>query len=338
MPGSKILVYGDVMVDIYVTGAIKRDSPEAPGVHVLSDTAMNEAPGGAANVAMNVASLGGQAMVLGVIGRDASGALLDASFTDVDGVGTEFLIRDAGRTTSKTRFVSDGRHLLRVDMEEALPLAGEDETELLKRLRKFGRQSDAIVISDYAKGAVTPKLAAAMVRLGNQNSIPVIVDTKEPAAQHYWGATVIKPNLKEIAGALGMKTVPDGRDAARAAQLLLLRSAATRYVLLTMGERGMVLASRDGGVLEINAHPVNAVDVTGAGDAVAAALSLALANGEDIIEATHFANAAAAVVVTKSGTARPTPAEVMFFYDRVSGRDRAARLPVASQGAENWLH
>jgi D-beta-D-heptose 7-phosphate kinase / D-beta-D-heptose 1-phosphate adenosyltransferase len=337
MSGSKVLVYGDVMVDVYVTGSIKRDSPEAPGVRVLSDTVMSEAPGGAANVAVNIASLGGEAMVLGVIGRDASGTLLDTALADIDGVGCEFLIRDEGRTTSKTRFMADGGHLLRVDMEEPSPLKAEDETELLERLRKYAPQADAIVISDYAKGAVTPRIATALISDGIKHGVPVIVDAKEPGARRYSGATVIKPNLKEITLALKLKAIPEGKDAVKAAQMLLIKQE-TKYVLLTMGERGMVLAAHHGHVLEIKAHPVKQIDVTGAGDAVAAALALALASGEDIVNATHFANAAAAVVVTKSGTARPTPAEVMFFYDRISGGDRAARLPVAAQGAANWLH
>ena len=334
----KILVYGDVMVDVTVTGSIKRESPEAPGVSVLSDTVMSEAPGGAANVAVNIASLGGHVMVLGVIGRDASGTLLDAAFAEIDNVGCELMICDETRTTSKTRFIADGRHLLRVDIEQPQPLREADETELLARFAAFGPLVDAIVISDYAKGAVTPRLAAALVRLGQARGIPVIVDAKEPAAKQYHGATVIKPNLKEIAQALNLKALPEGKLAENAARLLLARSEGTKYVLLTMGDKGMVLAGNHGGVMTVPPHPVEAVDVTGAGDAVAAALALALASGEDIIEATHFANAAAAVVVTKPGTARPTPAEVMFFYDRDSGRHRAARLPVAAQGASHWLH
>jgi D-beta-D-heptose 7-phosphate kinase/D-beta-D-heptose 1-phosphate adenosyltransferase len=149
---------------------------------------------------------------------------------------------------------------------------------------------------------------------------------------------VIKPNLKEIAAALGMTEPPrTDREVVRAATLLWSKSKGTPYILLTRGDKGMCLVG-DEGAMEIKPHTVREIDVTGAGDTVAAALALALARGEGILEATHFANAAAAVAVTKRGTARPSPEEVLFFYDRDSGRDRATRLPVAAEGVAGRLH
>ena len=275
-------------------------------------------------------------MVLGVIGADASGTLLDAAM-DIDGCGSEFMVRDV-HTTSKTRFVAGGKQLLRVDMEGmAKPLSREEQTELMARLFKVAEFAQAIVISDYAKGAVTPAIASGLICYGNERGIPVIVDTKQPLAKHYRGATVIKPNLKEAAEAQRRPIPTTVHDARPYAGVIWLRAKA-QYVLMTMGSMGMALASAGDEVLHVPAHPVKEIDVTGAGDTVAAALALALARGEDILEAARFANAAAAVVVTKSGTARPSLAEIRFFHDPDLGRDRTSRRTVAGQGAESRLH
>jgi D-beta-D-heptose 7-phosphate kinase/D-beta-D-heptose 1-phosphate adenosyltransferase len=331
----KVLVYGDVMLDVYITGSVKRDSPEAPGVPILSQHDIEYYPGGAANVAANIASLGGAPLLIGVVGPDPSAEILE---TVVTGVAMELMVRRDGRTTAKTRFVADGRHLLRLDMECPDSLDAADERELCARLPALVKRADAVVISDYAKGAVTPMLAALLIRLAKLNGIPVVVDAKQPAAQYFHGATVIKPNLKEIAAALGMQEPPQtDKDVVRAATLLWSKSKGTPYILLTRGEKGMCLVG-DEGAMKVEPHAVKEVDVTGAGDTVAAALTMALARGEDIIEAAHFANAAAAVVVTKWGTACPTPAEVQFFYDRDSDRDRAAGRPVAPEAVQNRLH
>jgi D-beta-D-heptose 7-phosphate kinase/D-beta-D-heptose 1-phosphate adenosyltransferase len=338
MPSPKILVYGDVMLDVYVTGTVKRASPEAPGVPVLSDYEMRYLPGGAANVAANIVALGGEAMVLGQVGADPAAMMLKMVLIE-KGVSMEFLVREQSRTTAKTRLVGDGRHLVRLDIETPAPISGEDEADMMDKLLDLVPQAQAIVISDYAKGAVTPRLAAGVIGMARPRGIPVVVDAKEPDAKQYRGATVIKPNLKEITIALGMKEPPSSQNVAvKAASTLLTKSKGTEYVLLTRGEHGMALVGR-ANTMVIPAHEVRAVDVTGAGDAAAAALALALACGESIVEASLFANAAAAVVVTKSGTATPTPAEVRFFYDdRDSGKPRAGRSSMAEAEASNRLH
>jgi D-beta-D-heptose 7-phosphate kinase / D-beta-D-heptose 1-phosphate adenosyltransferase len=333
----KILVYGDVMLDIFVTGAVLRDSPEAPGVPVLLMADMTEQPGGAANVAANVTTLGGRAMVMGVVGTDAPASVLESRLASLN-VAMTFVVRPEGQTTSKTRFVANGRHLLRADADAHALLSPADEDGLLEYLRDLVPQSDAVVISDYAKGAVAPKVAEEVIAMARKRGIPVVVDAKAPHAPHFYGATVIKPNLKEIAIALGLMETPTTQDeAVKAACRLLWKSERTEYVLLTRGKQGMVLVGRHNTVV-LPAYEVKQVDVTGAGDAVAAALALALARGDGIVEAAHFANAAGAVVVTKSGTVCPTPEEVGFFYDRDCGRHRVARSTMAQNEIPHWLH
>ena len=336
MAHPKILVYGDVMLDVYVAGTVKRDSPEAPGVPVLSDHEMVYFPGGAANVAANVAALGGEVIVLGMVGPDPSASMLEMALADM-GVSMEFLIRETSRTTAKTRVVGDGRPIVRLDMETLAPLSGEDETETMAKLSVLVPQSQAVVISDYAKGAVTPKLAAGVIRVARSWGIPVVVDAKQPLAECYYGATVIKPNLKEAAEAQKRPIPTKVHDALSYAGVIWLRGK-SQYVLMTMGALGMALACAGGEVLHLPAHTVKEVDVTGAGDAVAAALAMALARGEDIVEASLYANAAAAVVVTKRGTACPSPDEIRFFYDHESGRPRARRSSMAQDEASNRLH
>ena len=203
---------------------------------------------------------------------------------------------------------------------------------LLTRLPKVS----AMVISDYAKGGVTPKVAAKVIVAAATLGVSVLVDTKHPAAPYWRGATVIKPNLIEIAAALGTAEPQTDDEAGAAAQALRKRCGAT-FIVLTRGARGLCLAG-DPGVVHIAGHAVKAVDVTGAGDAVAAGLALAVAGGDSILEAARFANAAGAAAVTKAGTAVVSFEEVGFFHDcDVRGPRRAGR-DMAGERASHSVH
>jgi D-beta-D-heptose 7-phosphate kinase / D-beta-D-heptose 1-phosphate adenosyltransferase len=331
---TPVLVFGDLMLDIMVTGTCHRMSPEAPSAPVLLAKGTTHRPGGAANVAVGVAAMGGYATLIGALGCDTEGGLLAASLSGLN--GSRFLVRDAVATTSKIRFVGDGRQMMRVDHEDPKPLTEAEIARTMPELTDYATLSKAMVISDYAKGMVAPELAAKMVSVALNGRIPRIVDTKTPLAKHFIGATVLKPNLPEIAAALGCPEPQTDEQAADCAWALW-HATDVMYVLLTRGAAGICLVGAPG-VLHIPAHQVTAVDVTGAGDAVAAGLALAMARGASIDEAARFANAAGAVVVTHRGTVCPTPDEIGFFYDPYdSVRDRSGRS-LAGSAAQNRLH
>lgn len=334
MIANPILVFGDLMLDIMVTGTCHRMSPEAPCAPVLLARGTTHRPGGAANVAANVTAMGGYATLIGALGCDMEGGLLTTSLSGQ--VKTHFLVRDAVATTSKIRFVGDGKQMMRVDHEDPKPLTDAEIARTLPELVDHATRSKAMVISDYAKGMVAPELAAKMIAVSRDGRIPLIVDTKTPLAKHFFGATVLKPNLPEIAAALGCPEPQTDEQAADCAWALW-HATNVMYVLLTRGAAGLCLVGAPG-VLHIPAHPVTALDVTGAGDAVSAGLALAMARGASIDEAARFANAAGAVVVTQRGTVAPTPDEIGFFYDpHDSVRDRAGPS-LARSAAQNRLH
>jgi D-beta-D-heptose 7-phosphate kinase/D-beta-D-heptose 1-phosphate adenosyltransferase len=332
---APVLVYGDVMVDILVNGKVTRMSPEAPTAPVMMLDKVAFAPGGAANVAACVAAIGGQPHLFGMIGDDPAGQILDHELERLN-IASDVLTREGRRTTAKARFVGDGRQIVRIDNEEVAPLAGADETEMLERLLDAAGKARALVISDYAKGAVTPAIASRLIMAALALDLPVVLDAKAPAAPHFRGATVVKPNLKEIAGALRRPEPETDHDAGECAQTLR-RAMCAAAVVLTRGPKGVCLAA-DPGELHIAGHAVTAVDVTGAGDAVAAGLALALASGAGIVEAARFANAAGAVAVTKRGTVAPTFDEVEFFYDCDRSWPRKADQGMAGEGAHGRLH
>lgn len=331
---SHVLTYGDLMLDVLVAGSCRRMSPEAPSAPVLSAEMTTLAPGGAANVAVNIASMGGRATLVGAIGQDPCGQVLGNAL-QAKGVSSDLLGRELG-TTVKTRFVDSGSQILRVDYEHVAPLVGSDEDVMLTRLLDHLPKVDAAVISDYGKGCVTPKVAAKLLLAAALQGVPVVVDSKAPAQAHFGGATVIKPNLAEIARAVGCAEPTTDGEAAVCAQTLRRRCGAA-FVVLTRGARGISLVGEAGG-LHFAGHAVTAVDVTGAGDAVAAALALALAGGESIVEAVRFANAAGAAAVSKMGTAALTYDEINFFYDCDARGGHRAGQGVEGERPSHRLH
>jgi D-beta-D-heptose 7-phosphate kinase/D-beta-D-heptose 1-phosphate adenosyltransferase len=295
--GCPILVIGDVMLDEEVRGVSRRLSPEAP-VPVVEASDVRSVPGGAANVAANVAALGGVPILLGVVGDDGAGDRLRArSGSRAD------LVADTSRpTTVKTRVFAGGKHVVRVDAESTAPVSAEVEARLLAVATVALARVRACVISDYGKGVVTPSLAPAVIRRATWAGVPVVVDPKGTDYAKYRGATLVKPNLAEASRAVGRDLRTDA-DVCRAAAELRGVLGSGSSVLITRGANGMTLfeAGRDPFHVPTLAREV--FDVTGAGDTVAAAIATAIGEGLRLREACELATAASAVVVGRVGTA-----------------------------------
>jgi D-beta-D-heptose 7-phosphate kinase / D-beta-D-heptose 1-phosphate adenosyltransferase len=297
-----VLCIGDLMLDDFVYGEVARISPEAPAP-VLAVKRNEIAIGGAGNVARNIASLGARCIFVGLIGDDAAGRDVIARL-QADPLIEPSLVIDATRpTTRKVRFVSEhfSTHLLRADWEQAGPVDAEREGELLSRALAALPRAGAVVLSDYAKGVLTPRLLGAVIAAAGKAGIPVIVDPKAADYAVYRGATVIKPNRKELAEATRMPVGSD--DEVIAAATRLNASLGTQAVLVSLSDDGLVLVPAEGAPIRVPAFPVKVKDASGAGDTVVAALALMLAARADYEVAVRVANAAGAIVVGKRGTA-----------------------------------
>jgi rfaE bifunctional protein kinase chain/domain len=307
MARTHVLVVGDAMLDKFIAGRVTRISPEAPVPVVMFDHE-NHRIGGAANVAHNVAALGGRATLIALAGHDEASATLAQACREA-GIAPAF-VSDAGRpTTTKVRIVTErNQQVARVDYESDAEIAGDVEQRVVSALQQHAGEAAAIVISDYLKGCVTARVMRAAVEAGNTRKIPVLVDPKIPHIDYYKGATVITPNHYEAEIAANMRVRSD--DDARAAARVLRERAACDAVLMTRGDQGMWLLGEGAeGSLPASAREV--ADVTGAGDTVIAVLALALAAGATLVEAARLANEAAGIAVAKFGPAVVTPAELL---------------------------
>jgi D-beta-D-heptose 7-phosphate kinase/D-beta-D-heptose 1-phosphate adenosyltransferase len=307
-PSASVLVVGDVMIDQFVVGRVTRISPEAPVPIVRFEREENRI-GGAANVAHTITGLGARAEVVGLVGDDAEAQLLRAALT-AEGIGSTGLVIDGGRpTTRKVRVVTD-RHqqVARIDYERDDEARGEVEARLVAEVRKRAGRTQAIVVSDYLKGAVTAAVVAAAVDAGRSRRLPVLVDPKIPHIAYYRGATLVTPNHHEAEIATH-RLIRSDDDAQAAAQAFRERAACVG-TLITRGEHGMwLLDATTEGALAATAREV--ADVTGAGDTVIATLALALAVGATSAEAAALANHAAGVVVGKFGPATVSVDELL---------------------------
>jgi D-beta-D-heptose 7-phosphate kinase/D-beta-D-heptose 1-phosphate adenosyltransferase len=306
--GKRILIVGDVILDEYVWGKVKRISPEAP-VPVLDFTHRTYQPGGAANTAANVLSLGGRALLGAAVGADTQGATL-LNLLRVAGGDTEGLVVAEGRwTTTKTRLIAHHQQVVRVDYERPDPLPPAREDDLLHWAQHHLETCDACVLSDYAKGVVSPRLAQRFIDLARAASKPVLVDPKGTNFAKYRGATLVKPNLHEVERCLNHEVRDDAAlsEAGRRLMEVLEGSA----VLITRGAEGMSLFRPDRPLVHIPSTAQAVFDVTGAGDTVAGTLALALAAGAALEPAARLANRAAGIVVGKLGTAQVTLEELL---------------------------
>jgi len=309
-----VLVVGDLMLDRYVWGRVERISPEAP-VPVVEVERETSLAGGAANVSRTVAALGGVPLLLGVVGNDADAAELRERLT-ADGIdhGHVLAMRDRP-TTLKTRVMAERQQVCRVDKEVRAPVDEKARADLAARGRELMAGADALLLSDYGKGLLSPGLIRDLVDAAGGK--PSAVDPKQDHFAAYAGVTVATPNNHEAGSAVGRRGRYEELDdvAARLFELTGLKN-----LLITCGERGMRLYEGPGARAEVIETVAREVfDVTGAGDTVTGVLALALAAGASMSEGAHLANLAAGVVIAKLGVATASPAEILRQYDLVAG-------------------
>ena len=313
--GAALLVVGDAMLDKFIVGRVTRISPEAPVPVVTFDHELHRM-GGSANVANNVAALGGAATLVAVTGTDEGAATLSRACREA-GIAPALVGDPTRPTTTKVRIVTErNQQVARVDYEADAEIKDEIEHRLIAEINKHAPQASAIVISDYLKGCVTREVVKAVVAAAAQRGVPVLVDPKIPHVDYYTGTTVVTPNHHEaeIAANMRVRSEEDARGAAR----LFRDRAQCQNVLMTRGDQGMwLLAEGVEGHLPATAREV--ADVTGAGDTVIATLALALAAGATIAEAARLANEAAGLVVARFGPATVTVAELLRAVDSAAG-------------------
>lgn len=305
---GRVLVIGDVMVDHYVTGRVSRVSDEAPVpiVHVSDE---RWTAGGAANVAANIAALGGKALLAGVTGTDPAASTLAGIIGAMGGAVEAHLVADASRpTTIKTRYMGGQHQIVRIDREQGGAVSRGTEDRLIDLVADLADDCDAIMVSDYAKGALTDRVLAAVMEHGVRAGVPVIVDPKRADWSAYRGAAFITPNRKELMLAVHAPCSNDGECGTAAAIAIEQTGAA---ILLTRSEQGMSLFAGDKPPVHLAAKAREVFDVSGAGDTVAATVALGIASGLAPDMAMQLANIAAGVVVAKRGTATPSPAELL---------------------------
>jgi len=309
---KRIVVLGDIMLDEFIWGRVRRISPEAP-VPVVEVDRQTIALGGAGNVVSNLVALGAAPTPIGVLGDDLDADRLRAAFRGL-GVSDARLVVDATRpTTVKTRIIAHNQQVVRTDRESRAAIPSEIESLVADSFRQEAEEADAVVVSDYGKGLLTPGLLERVLNTARERGLIVCLDPKMRSFLHYQPVTVITPNNQEAADASGI-SIDDERSLAEAGQKLL-RSIDTSAVLITRGEEGMTLFTggvRDGGeVTHIPTVAREVYDVTGAGDTVIATLALALASGASLEEAAVLANHGAGVVVGKVGTASVSREELL---------------------------
>ena len=307
--GKRVAVVGDAMLDVYLRGEVERISPEAP-VPVVRVTERKLALGGAANVANNIVTIGARCELVSAVGIDQAGATLRTMLEDV-GADTRSLVSVSRPTTTKTRVVARSQQLVRYDEEDDTDLEGDETNRLLEALRVAIADADALVFEDYNKGVIVGPVITTGIELSRARGIPTVVDPKYRNFFAYRGATIFKPNRRELDSALGAELDVDHPEALP----LTFERLGVEHLLLTLGERGMALISADGEVGRIPTTAREVYDVVGAGDTVTAYLATVMAAGGNPAEAALIANFAAGVEVGKLGAATVTPDEVLEAYD-----------------------
>jgi D-beta-D-heptose 7-phosphate kinase / D-beta-D-heptose 1-phosphate adenosyltransferase len=325
IPGHTVLCVGDLMLDDFVYGEVSRISPEAPAP-VLAVARTEVAVGAAGNVARNIVALGARCIFVGVVGDDEAGRTLIAKLRGEPAIESHVVVEPLRPTTRKVRFVSEqhSTHLLRADWELARPIDGATEQTVLDRALAALPRAASVVLSDYAKGVLTQRILREVIDGARRLGKPVIVDPKGNDFSIYRGATLITPNRHELAEVARHPVASEAEIAAAAADVNRLVECTA--VLVTRSEAGMSLVPARGEPIHIAAYPVKVRDVSGAGDTVAAALAAMLAVETDLELAMRTANAAAAVVVGKRGTATASVAEL-----------RSRILPAASLAPEEKI-
>ncbi len=310
MAGARIVVLGDAMLDVYLTGEVDRISPEAP-VPVVTVHGRRHALGGAANVAANVAAIGAECRLVAVIGDDARGDSVRAELAQARLADSYLTVAAARPTTSKTRVVARGQQMLRIDEEVDEPIPARTMEIVAGELERAMADADALLIEDYNKGTVVPQVIERGLALAKKRGVPVVVDPKFKNFFAFRGATVFKPNRKELEQAMGAALDLEHPDALPSA----LGKLAVDNLLLTLGAEGMILVTKGGEIARIPTMAREVYDVSGAGDTVTAWVGTALAAGAGVREAADVANFAAGIEVSKAGVATVAPAEVLAMHE-----------------------
>tara|TARA_B100001971_G_C18237312_1_gene568224 strand:+ start:1150 stop:2130 length:981 start_codon:yes stop_codon:yes gene_type:complete len=303
---KKIAVVGDIMVDKYIWGSVKRVSPEAP-VQVVNVEKENYAPGAAANVANNVTALNAGAHIVGVVGNDSAKNRLLSQLEEMKIITNGIVINKDKPTIQKVRILGQHQQLLRVDYEKKGQSDGPTEKELIKNIKSLIDDVDAIVVSDYGKGVITKSVMKNIIELSKKENKMVIVDPKPQNFKYYKNVNLITPNHDEavdMANLLGEIS----EDIDKIGGVLLKELDTT--LLITEGEKGMSLFESEGKIVHIPTKAKEVFDVTGAGDTVVAVLALSLCSGATMKESAILANHAAGIVVGKIGTSTVTVDEI----------------------------
>lgn len=298
---ANVLVVGDIMLDRYWYGGTNRISPEAP-VPVVKIDALEERPGGAANVAMNITSLSGNVRLIGLTGIDEAAKILDEELSKHH-VHCDFVAVSTHPTITKLRVLSRNQQLIRIDFEEGFDKV--DASPILERIQTALTTHKVLVLSDYAKGALSS--VQKMIDLANQANVPILVDPKGTDFERYRGATLLTPNMSEFEAVVGQC---DSEQEIVEKGLALIKKYQLKALLVTRSEKGMTLLQLDKPTYHLPTQAKEVFDVTGAGDTVIATLAAALASGQSLEDSCYLANAAAGVVVGKLGTSTVSQVEL----------------------------
>ena len=297
---ARVLVVGDVILDRYVTGAVSRLSPEAP-IPVLRPDNRRATLGGSANVALNVATLGGHAILVGVIGDDEPGREIERLLAGSPDTESALVVVKDRPTTAKTRFMAGSHQLLRLDEEVASPIEGATAAAVLEKIEEALPRANIVVLSDYAKGVLSDRVLEAILAMAARAGRTVVADPKRPDFRAYRGATILTPNEHEVRAAtrIGAEHDSDADQAGRAA----LEATQGEAVLVTRSAKGLTLVRRGLEALHLSTRAQEVADVSGAGDTLVAALAVALGAGASLPDAARLANVTAGISVGKQGTA-----------------------------------
>jgi D-glycero-beta-D-manno-heptose-7-phosphate kinase len=310
--GLRVLVAGDVMIDRYLLGQVSRISPEAP-VPILELKDSYDRPGGAANVALNIVSMGATCHCFSMTGDDRDGSVLGTKLRE-SGVVTHFVVDGLRPTTVKTRLIAHGQQVYRVDSESKEYLSGTQEDHIIERWEELAlaENYDLIIFQDYNKGFLTPRLIETMIATAQKQGIVTAVDPKKEHFFAYKGATLFKPNLKELRDALQQPVKPETADLLDATSVLRQKLEQS-ITLITLSEKG-IFVEKQGKHALIPTEARHVVDVSGAGDTVIAVAALAVAAGATPAEAAHLGNIAAGQVCGQSGV---VPVNAKLFWELI---------------------
>ena len=300
----KVLILGDLMLDYYLFGEVNRISPEAP-VPVVEVFKKEGRPGGSANVALNIHTLGATPLLLSVCGSDESASRLDTILKNYDIRTDRILVEEGRQTTRKTRIFDEDKLVVRFDEEETDDIDRETEDRLIQNMEQTLRQDrpDMILLQDYNKGVLTRRVIKNVLLLATKNGVPVAVDPKEKNFFDYQGVDLLKPNLREVSEALGQRINPKNIEHLKKAAEELRRKTRFKNLLITLGQYGMFYCNQKNEMGIVSPRPIKAADVSGAGDTVISTAALFYLQGLNLRQIASLCNKAAGIVCRKVGVA-----------------------------------